>query len=90
METREWNNLADRRAKCLEVLTDQAPPETLQEIAEIENMLATLWKQLESHCRAPNKFPPPETGNLRQRWISKVAIPLTLATQLCEGNNGET
>ena len=90
MESREWSNLVDRRTKCLGVLTEMAPPETLQEIAEIENVLATLWKQLESHCRNPTKFPPPPTGNLTQRWITKVAIPLTLATQMLEEGGGET
>lgn len=61
--------------------------ESLAEIADIEELLGKLWTQLESHCRAPGKYPPPEKGNLLKRWVNQVVIPLAVANDLCTENN---
>lgn len=77
-----WNGRAGGLARQNRDFPDIG--ERLQELVEFEELLATLWTRLQMDMRKGNVGQLKHTGTLANRWIQKVALPLTLAALLAE------
>jgi hypothetical protein len=86
-----WDRLEKRRQKAQLFLETIGSPRreilepALQEICEIEMLLADLWTRLEMQARKPSSIQPiPHNRTLAQRWLNEVALPLAWAVELNE------
>ncbi len=91
MENEIWDRLVQRRQKSKHFLETVDAPQgellepALQEICEMETLLADLWTRLEIQARKPSTITPiPHNRTLAQRWLNEVALPLAWALELNE------
>lgn len=88
-EEETWKQLNCTRQKCLSylLLSDEKGVNrqvcgALEEIGEIETLLAELWKRVEIHARKPTVHSLKGNNTLATRWMQQVVLPLVLAAQV--------
>lgn len=95
-EEETWKQLNCTRQKCLSYLflcnekgVNRQVCGALEEIGEIETLLAELWKRVEIHARKPTvhssqvgHMPLKGNNTLATRWMQQVVLPLVLSAQV--------